>query len=849
MTSQLVGLDINGLWDWAAVWDPELDEVKAKDAGVNGSVVWLACDPGLVIGGRQASVAPHGRGRGWGRLGEEKRRAWIAPLLAELEEGVSPERDNHALGALAKELAGQAGACSIAVPDISAFGESSRDRLLTILRETGLPQATLLWRSVAAVLGWLSSLDREDGQLRERAQVAILSLMRNEVQVADVQLVSHQLPSGGVWVPERRRGGLSLGEDYGVAQLASAYADVSAETLELDPARVLSTTMAPWRYAVGLPATPELVRLDNRTWRELPSRVEPVRPPPSKLASSAVQARLDAADIILIEGAAVGNTEWRVSIQHALGLEADDSRISVLPVDVVARGCLEAGIRRSRGIPGYFDYLPQIEINALVGDDPAFVPLIPPGARVPGGATYTDKAYGDFAINPGASELIFYLLKEDFANPRKATVTLSEKPTNRHKIDVVVEQSPGQGYARVRIISDTYLPFKLQPVELDWRRMEVVDADREALLAQLGSHSRHAYPDAGTIPGHAIHWHPRHRAGDLCAMLRAYLAADLVRDSRVIPEALEALSTLRERVSRPCSPAYEATKLGLEIEEAESRRCLSSHGELPPTLPGLSIPEEANSLVERAAEKAATEFDVLVQVFGKAVDGAQLNHAVGMATWCFWQCPDRLVDRLLDVYESSHPLPINQVLLVEGLGRTIRRLDHVDRFVSLVDQRLSDQGKLRHAEYAALGRILGGIDAAADCVPQASALRILQATCELVEEENNETRARAYKKKFKFALLMLAVLLRLRRREPEFLAPSKSRTADTLIALLDQAIARCNSFASRYEAEARRRSGNAKEAYNAARRLRRNAGVADELRRFIYMEGQDPNIIVKIEDL
>ncbi|MEX0758817.1 MAG: hypothetical protein WD100_04495, partial [Tistlia sp.] len=518
-------------------------------------------------------------------------------------------------------------------------------------------------------------------------------------------------------------------------------------------------------------------------------------------------------------------------------------------VDVVARGCLEAGLRTSQGTPVYFDYLPQIEINALVGDRPDFVPLIPPGARVQGGETYVDKADADFAINSGASELIFYLIKEDFASPRKATVTLSEKPTEQHKIDIMVEQSPGQGYARVRIVSETYLPFKLQPLQLDWRQMDVINADRETLLEQLDSHSHHAYPDAGAIPGHAIHWHPRHRAGDLCAMLRAYLARDLFRQRQVDPEALEALSRLRERVARPCSPAYEAVKLGLHVDEGESRRCLDSHGKMPPSLPSLSIPAEADVLVDQATEKAATEFNTLVETFGDTVDGVQLGHLVGLATWCFWRCPDRFVDQLLDVYEGKRPLPINPVLLVEGLGRAVHWPDHVDRFILLIDRRLRDESKLRHAEYAALGRVLGGVDAAADRVPLASARRILQATCELVEEENNEKRVSAYKKKFKFALLMLAVLLRVRRRKPEFLTPGKSRAADTLVVLLDQAIARCMSFANRYEAEARRRSASSREAYNAAKRLRRNAEVADELRRFIHMEGQDPNIIIKIEAL
>ena len=131
----------------------------------------------------------------------------------------------------------------------------------------------------------------------------------------------------------------------------------------------------------------------------------------------------------------------------------------------------------------------------------------------------------------------------------------------QHRIFVGVEQSPGQGFARVRIRSDSFEPLRRQPIELDWSRMTTVTETREQILAEFKGNIGLAYPDAAVAPGHPIHWHPKHRFGDLLAHLQAYVDRPLFHGRNVDNEAHAALQTLRQRFSRAENPSYVARRM------------------------------------------------------------------------------------------------------------------------------------------------------------------------------------------------------------------------------------------------------------------------------------------------
>jgi hypothetical protein len=156
---RISGVDINGWRDFAARdWDIEepdvrLDVAKIIDGGFGtvaveqSSAAWIA--------GPQAFIAPHGRGPGWGELGDPARRVALAPLLDDRTAEWSPTANDiyrAAVGALARG----AEDIIIAVPDIPEFDEAAQFRRLSIFhRDTR--KVRLLWQPVAAFLHALDS--------------------------------------------------------------------------------------------------------------------------------------------------------------------------------------------------------------------------------------------------------------------------------------------------------------------------------------------------------------------------------------------------------------------------------------------------------------------------------------------------------------------------------------------------------------------------------------------------------------------------------------------------------------------------------------------------------------------
>jgi len=830
---RLVGLDLNGLWDRAAVWTPEDDRVEDRDAGINGSVVRLISDD-VLIGGRQAELAPHGRGPGWGPHVGGAYRVRVAELLARIQAGETDEDARRALVALVDGLCPDTRSVLMAVRDVPAIGEAARDALLAVLREAAASGAALIWRPMAAILGWLEGPAGPPEGVRDGMRICVVSLLRDGVDVADARLIAGQGAGPVLWTPERRRGGRPAGDLAGAVAMACRFAEDAARDLDLAPNVVLETTVAPWRVAVGRRVNGELVRLPNRSWRRMPRLHAPAPPAAGPVTDPEVLDRVRDAEVVLVEGPGAGNAAWAAVVLRALGLDEADPKLRRCDPEVVARGCLAAERRRQESLPAWFDFLPQLEINALVGDRADFVPLIRAGERLSGGERYVGRAAGAYALDRGATELTFYLVKEDEPRPRRAKVDLGDPPAERHAIDVTVEQSPGQGFARIRIASDTYLPFRAAPVDLVWSAMEPVEDDRATLLDKLSHHARSDIPETVTVPGHPIHWHPGHSAGDLRAMLLDYLAMDFPMAGHVGAKDVRPLERLRGRVAKPCSPVFEGKKLGLQISERRSRRAIAGNGAVPAGETDLPVPADAGDLLDRALAKAAAEFGAIMDGRVETNDTV-LGHFVGFATWCNQRCPPEIVDHLLAMYPHGGSFALNHVLKVEGIGRAIARGEHARDFLTVVEGQLQAKGGLTSQEFAAVAHVLGGVPSAAERLSSGAAGGLLVAVTDLIEAENQKPKSKAYKRKFKNALKMLAGLLRYRLQERDFLVPDRDPEADRVVARLEETRQRLTDFA--------------KTASIGKGRFERAADIIAELLHFIRLERTDPNILVRIDDM
>lgn len=843
----VAGVDLNGVRDALARRLPEdEDDVEEVDLGIRGGLIRLQSIDGQWLGGSQVARAPHGRGGGWGRIGADWNRVDLLDGLGSLRAG---DPDPILAEALPSALPGMIGEdCELAVfavPDAPDYGEAVRERLLLLLRRTKGLRPLLLWRPVAAVLGWLAA--RPDGA-RDGLKAAVLSLMADGVHLSVLTLQREMHRGVPLFVPERSRAGAIVAGSFSAVRMIEAGRRWLCENTDVPERDIRASAMAPWRAAVGASHEFELIRMPDRGWRELPRIPEPEVPPdPSDLPDAALE-RLSGADLLLVEGPFAGNAAWRAAVVEAL------SERAILPPEIVpgegplvARGCLEAATRHTKGQPIYFDFLPQLQINAMVGNEPRFVDLIPRGARCRGGEPYRAAADGSYVIGENASRLTFWLFKEDLESGRRAEVELPRPADREYELSISVEQVPGQGFAQVRISSAEFDALRQAPITLDWTRMEETTKSREEILAELEGQMGLAWPDVAVQAGHPFLWLPEHPLGDLVEQLRAYRQTPLLLRGRVSASARELLQTLRTRFSRHDTPSIHAGQMGIVIEDKGSFRALDSDGALPAQKSGLRVPEDAELELDATLTKLEEDMLALQHQFGQGIDSGLLGDVLGFASWCFWRCPSSIVNLFLDTYAGEADYNINPTLLREGAARVVSRPEQIARYFSCIERRLAEAGGLVSAEYAGIGRVLRTSEEAAAILPGSVANRVLQQTVADLSAENGVGIAEAYRRRFKAALLMLAALLRHRKVSPVFLKPDQA-AATQLLRVLQRAEQRNLGFAATREAQAALTQGGAALRHRAAaRRFAANAGIIAELKDFIRLQGHDPNIIRRID--
>ena len=851
----LIGIDLNGIRDALARREEadepdETDETESIDLGTRGGFIRLETHEGRWLAGVQTEAAPHGRGAGWGRIGSADKRLHILETLEAIRGAEPDDKTREAFASALPDLVGNSDLAVFAVPDIPIYGETFRDRYLRLLRRVDGLRPLLLWRPVAAVLGWV---DTHPAEAVPGCNVAVLSLMANGVHLSVLSLEEEDDRGVRLLVPERRKPGWLVGASFRGETLVKEAQSRFARTSDLPAELIEAATMSPWRLAVGSETPPELARLsDNRGWRKLPHLDYPGSRPDEGDLTVDVQDALRTAEVLLVEGPFAGNVTWRSGVLEALKAHGWlPERVAPLNDKAVARGCLEAAKRYRDGQPIYFDFLPQLQINAMVGETPQFVDLIGRGARCRGGQSFRAEAPGQYAVDRGATRLTLWLFKEEFERGRKADISLPAKADQRYRLSISVEQVPGQGSAEVRISSPKFDVLRQSPITLDWAIMKETDQTREEILKDLHdqSQSGRSWPDTRVTPGHPYLWSKGHPKGALVVQLAAYRNTPLLRHARIHTDTRERLRKLRERFSETASGSFLGRKLGIEVAQTGSFRALDSDGSLPEPMDGLGVPDDAEAVLDGALSNLEKDLAGLQHLFGQRIWKQVLGDMLGFASWCFWRCPAGIADVFLGTYDGVYSYDINHNLLCEGVARVVHEKDQLRRYFKALDQRLTDRSRMTTAEYAGLARVLGTSDEAAVILNGALADRILAETVKAFVDENNKDIQTAYKKRFKTALLMVAVLLRHRKAHPAFLDPDEDNDARRLLATLDEAKVRNLDFATRIERSAAPDYGAKSALRRRAAAMRNHAEIIAELRDFIHREGRDPNIIRRIDAL
>lgn len=647
-----VGLDLNGIQDRCVL------------VGARGETA--VCPPGPIVvpvSGSQVLTGDEAflsfQGRGWSL---PPGAAGTRPRLPVLEMirciGRKSREDIHApeilLGHHIRSLVPKRSrSCVLAVPDLPDYGEDVRDGLIEGANRVGL-DLKLLWRPVAAVLGWGTSAQPNELARLHGTQALVVQILPDGIAAAGLGLEILSFDGGPAVVPVRRRNDLRDVIRYDGGDLSAVLDAAAADEADGDSglaSQILWSTRRYWNALVGLDAADGLVRSIDGRWlvvdgrRTLPDLVSGPMDRAIREFCERHAPKLREAQLVVVEGplasAIMGDAAEQATplaaLVQAIGALRPEGSSPVVPAPpqsgLVALGCAVYADRRARGLTAYFDFLPAMEINAIREGRHHFVHLVEPSARVEGGTTYARSLLDRFEIMAGTEELEFYLLKQDEAAARRSLVRLPRPPTSDVRVEIHVTQVPAQGHARVEVRPETADALGTVPVLLDWSRMEVVDVDREVILRRLNE--KGSYPGVTPQEAHVCLWTwVRANGSSLKRDLAYYLeigtpeAATAQNYDRFIGTRLSKTFAIRT------TPKFATA--GADPDQ-RPYTLFSSTGRPPPEIE--ADPAWAG-LLQAALEKLDADYSVLQATFAiSPVQQRILRTLRRIATFTFGSCP------------------------------------------------------------------------------------------------------------------------------------------------------------------------------------------------------------------
>ncbi|WP_315813853.1 hypothetical protein [Bradyrhizobium sp. SZCCHNR2028] len=727
---RISGVDINGWRDFAARdWDIEQQDVSPDiirliDGGWGSVAVKQKSQ--AWIGGPQAFIAPHGRGPGWGELGDSARRLALAPLLDDPAFDWSSTAKDVYRAAIAA-IARSAEDIIITVPDVPEFDEAAQFRRLSIFhRDTR--KLRLLWQPVAAFLHAVDS--RAIMPDAEGALFCFLIHCGDGFQLQTLRLRRdaehhHHL------APER--------DDYGSRVLCQVglrnlLARIEAKLRDVHPQvreGVCDKSSLGLHLLVGDDPVPtEILRLNNGNWIEL---VPQPLTEADVFASDDFESGLDfgtaepiAATFLLTPLAE------RFAAVLAARLQAQLPNLTRLGWDAVARGALTAGRLVERGLPHYFDRLTPIKLAVMRRDEPQFDDLVGSNATLPANKEYVSPPYRDLKWLAGKKDIEFYVLKgED--EIRFWKVTLDEAPHTDVAVELRLRQTPGQSWARLSLTSTEWEPLQRAPILLDWSTLAPLDATVGDILEKLKT-------PPPTIPLRVVEapsmdfWTGTNRIESLNVLLE-----QMRRTGRYD------LSVLADRLSRSQRDPF--TK--------QVVRPVGTDGQLPK---GLS--ERAVADLEAALSRCSQALSAAAR---RALED---NAPLRCLTWVFTRCPANVQDMIVEALEAEvagQPSPLlgparARRVLIQGAGRSVTGTRRVRRVLKSLVLRSANADTMN-----ACAMILSRRDEA----PKALTPELVERIATLASQDLiAQTERGAFNIRFKNALSAIAGLFRYREVEP-----------------------------------------------------------------------------------
>jgi hypothetical protein len=624
--SAAVGIDLNGVLDCVAGPDATLRPAPVPPVVVTDT-------PHGALTGAEALLSPFGRPGLAAAVGQ---RASVLELLWALT-GADPEAPRrlglHLYSLLPKDHRNSV----IAVPDTPTFNEHARDRLLGGAAQADV-NARLLWRPVAALLGWSATLRDARIQTLHGQRACVLQLLPEGIAVSELDMECVAQDGRPTLAPVRRRDGLRKLHPY-----ADRLPHLLAAATNLTDARLLWASAWAWNALLGRPAESDLFpdAAAPSGWRMVEG-LSTLRGELARAMAATVdrvlqedRAVLRNAAVVLIEGPLSGASiepklrnatslgQWLQAKISDPGISAD-LIVASTTEGLVARGCALCAERQSKGQITYYDFLPMLEINVLRNGEPVFAPLIDKNDRVEGGKTYSNTLADQFVIARETQSLVFYLLKEDERSARRSETVLS--PETEVKINLHVTQIPAQGHARVEIRPEVRGALGNTPILLDWSAMTEIDGSREQILFELSIQGI-GYPDILPQRAHRLIWE-KTKILDTIKQFNECSTRERQYDNMIRQQHLSTLGRIGTR-----SSPFILTK-GIDRDE-HIYTAIDSDGYLPE-----EVSEEVTEAFNVFREKLGNDFAISNKIVG---NHHRIEQLARLGATLYAGCPEAII--------------------------------------------------------------------------------------------------------------------------------------------------------------------------------------------------------------
>ncbi|PZM07965.1 hypothetical protein [Rhizobium tubonense] len=733
---KLCGYDLNGWRDTAArnwVILPDGDEKEVPLAIVEGGIFGVVVQTGAkadegLVGGAQATIAPHGLGAGWGTIGSSEKRFRIADLLT----------GNPAVVHLTAALKGMSTLAGFGIASLDDHADTSellQERLLTALRKAKIATPLLVWRSVLATLSAI-----EDGTIAEGQIVGVISHVADGLTIQRLRIRRERNYGDTVLAPERKSVGKLVKSEWGYHSLAERAREAVVAASSNDRTDHLNWARANGRLALGISAQPEVVRKTNGDWEILNPQaslnISNISDPPS------FSIDLLGCDILLLETLSQGTV--REALHSAVSKSAGRA-VYLLNGNSVAEGALHAARRLSKRDPIYFDFLPQISTIVQRRDGAENFDLVASDETLPAGEVYRSPTPARLAIQAGQDRFSIFLNKETAEYPRKAEVNIGVKVDQTTPVELWVEQSPASGRAKILVHS----PKLGHQFQVDWDGATELDQHWDELLEGFKK-------PAPTIPGRLVlacgidAWNDSPRGDGLATLLEKNV-------DRAVVDWMSLANRLAARPGGKCA--------------------ISSEGLIPSEVDATSV-SRLDRLVERALE------DVRQGLQGRGT-GTQ---SIRFLTWQFRRCPAEVSGWLLEAWDKEvrgHPIfrqGPHWKLAYQGLGRIASDRNFELQAIHKVLGKPIDEWKWQK-ETAAMAFLLSRSETAPRLLTRKDVERIAKRALFEFKDNLGSTYTR-----FQYAPMLLVGLLRWRVVEPFALVEGQDPVADVLVKSVEKTI-------------------------------------------------------------